>query len=180
MFLCWERDHKKCGFYQVLHFTHKTFETNTIETILPNELQNGSGSSREAKEPEPKLFLEKPRSQSTHRHIFLWSWQWIYDGRLSGGHIQEAFHTLIQGTRDEMVPCSLLHGSMGPLIKEKEVQFNQTLCASLGQPKMTTMPQYQWQTWLGSIGWPPPRLVDVGGHQTTFINYPPPLGTLLS
>lgn len=32
---------------------HSNFERNTRETVLPNELQNGSGSSREAKEPEP-------------------------------------------------------------------------------------------------------------------------------
>jgi hypothetical protein len=43
----------------LLHFSNTLFEISTREAVLPNELQNGSDSYKEAKEPEklePKLF----------------------------------------------------------------------------------------------------------------------------
>lgn len=43
------------------HFSHTPFEKNTGKVVLLNKLQNGSDSSREAKEPEAEPFLEKPK-----------------------------------------------------------------------------------------------------------------------
>jgi hypothetical protein len=49
-FLCWEPEHQKRDFYRLLlHFSNTSFGINTRETVLPNQLQNGSDSYRDAK-----------------------------------------------------------------------------------------------------------------------------------